>query len=262
MLHARTWSVSCEVADGTMVYLNGSYHLYRSKTGELEQEPVHRQLKYLHLQSEAADLDLPSQIFSKDHLARWNRKSAQTPLDDLLSTLSRQQQVLRAMGLRYLPDHELSDAARESSENLFNGGWFSFLFGNHVGSPQELWSFGCIVLVSGLMLSLIIRCICTRSGLSKQIVLWRQPPGPAITAAIEGEEPSEESSLCEPEEQENDPNDEEEVRPAPPYQSIYPALPTVTFDDEVRFSSSRVTVRPGKAHDTGPIITTQAPSQQ
>jgi hypothetical protein len=265
VLHTRTWSIECGPVEDALVYLNGSYYIYDRVTGDLELETSHRTLVYPHIQSEAHRLPLPIQIFSKNHLATCTSIGAKTPLDDLLATLSRQQQVLRTMGLKVLPEADLEDAARESSENIFQKGWFSFLFGSHVGSPLEIWTFACNIAVSASILILAIRCCCTRSGLFERIALYRQSP--VNVAAVEEEEDPEQASLTRQEEGTETANaacaaEAPMETSTPPYRSLYPDLPKVSFTEEIQPYVSRVTIRPGKAHASSSLVHFTSASQQ
>jgi len=68
-------------------------------------------------------------------------------LQDIYSTVTKQQQVFQQMGFTLSGDPEI--AARESVETLFAKG---FLSGGHVGSAYEIWMMMVGVIVTAVTL--------------------------------------------------------------------------------------------------------------
>lgn len=250
ILHADTWSVKCDTAKQIVLTLGGDLFSYDHETGGIERMKKYSNLTYPHIRYQAITPQLPEQIFSNVHLLKWDSVAPHSMLQDLLSTLSRQQQVLKSMGINTHPDYTLQEAARESSENLFNKGLFSFLFGNHVGSPFEIWVLACNIVVTLAVVLILIRCIARRTACSQRLAI--RVPSIGDVAVIEEDSGSDVEDQT-PEQTVEDTtssdsaavvNTPENDEQAPPYRYIYPDLsrlkPRVTFEDE----PAAVTVRP------------------
>ena len=115
----------------------------------------------------AERLEINSIIFSKAHRLSWGDLNGHHSLNNLLATLSRQKQVLEAMGVSTDRHRTLDSNVIESKEGILAGSWGAFLFGGHVASGLELWTLGVDAVFTAIVVIYILGCIFRKCCLPK-----------------------------------------------------------------------------------------------
>ena len=155
VVHKDTPSIDCTFVDQTVLRLNGTSFRY-SLDGNLSALTNVSRLRLPDVQLGTNPIKLHETVYSTAHRMNWHELSNHHSLNSLLSTLDRQKQVLEAMGVQSSPYRTLKSNVIESSESLLGNSLFSFMFGGHVASGYELWTFGCNIAVTILGLCCIL----------------------------------------------------------------------------------------------------------
>lgn len=138
--------VGCSSRRQMIISFEEESFMFDQQTGRRTEMPEGRTLSFGEFMTEVVPVELPTEIFGRVHLLDWHLFANHHSLNAILGTLSRQAEVLRAMGVNPVEGQDVRVSARESTENLFQAGVFSFLFGNHVGSPFDIWMLVCLIL--------------------------------------------------------------------------------------------------------------------
>jgi len=152
IIHADTYNVNCERVNGSLIRLNGTLMSYYTN-GSLQQIPAPTELTIPNLHLGAAPLKIHETVFSRAHRLNWADFSYHISLNSILSTLSRQSQVLKAMGIVNTPHNTVEENKVKSQERLLGKTFFSFLFGGHVASVYELWTLASNIIVTCTVLT-------------------------------------------------------------------------------------------------------------
>jgi hypothetical protein len=234
VLHPTAWHVPCETVHSLVLSLGPNISFYNHSTGTLAPVQGHHQLVYPHIKYQSMAPEFSMQTFSRSHLLEWNKVPPHSVLNDLLATLSRQRKVLETMGIQGYPGTTLRYATRQSSESLFKGSAFSFLWGKRSPSALEAWSISCNILVTVGFVSLLLKCVCQHAGLPQRIH-DRFRPASDVNVVVEVDEPKPDeiplrvAKQAEPKESEAQPK---------------ASHPKITFkDDEV----AKIRIRPSKS---------------
>ena len=172
VIHRHSMTVDCELRKQVPISLGGRVYYYSWDTGSLS--PADKisvaKLPGLHLGADVVTVH--ETIYNRAHRLNWNDFSNHRSLNDLLSTLSRQRQVLEGMGLSNDPHRSFDSNVIESKEHILGNAMFAFLFGGHVASGFELWSLAVNCVVSLMVLYIILRLVynCARPSRSGGLV--------------------------------------------------------------------------------------------
>lgn len=116
--------------------VNGSLYWYDNGSLSIIETELDLKLPGMALGSQP--IVVHEAIYSTAHKLMWPALSTHSDLNDILSTLSRQKQVLEAMGVQSGPHETFDRNVVESKENVLGNALFAFLFGGHVASGFEL----------------------------------------------------------------------------------------------------------------------------
>ena len=155
VVHKDTHTVDCSYIDRVILRLNGSTLRY-SRTGDFSALTNVSRLRLPDIQLGIQPIKIHETVYSTAHRLNWHELSNHQSLNTLLATLDRQRQVLEAMGVQSSPHHTLEHNVIESKESLLGNSLFAFLFGGHVASGYELWSFFCNIIVSIVAIGFIL----------------------------------------------------------------------------------------------------------
>jgi len=199
IIHPDSYDVDCTYRE-VLVKLDGIIYIY-SWNGSLRLAPNTTTLSLPKIKLGATPLKLHEDIFSCAHRLNWADFSHHHSLNAILSTLNRQAQVLKVVGVVSSPHYTLKKNKIETQEGILGNSYFSFLFGGHVASVYELWTMlaNLIVTVASIVsiskklcYHLCIKYICKRRG---KIVVdavdiieqgrTHQPPAEETTPATE-----------------------------------------------------------------------------
>ena len=161
IIHRDTFTVQCSSRESTIVRLNNQTLVYHHD-GTLKEIDHMKNLSLPDIHLGAHPIKLQPPVFNQKHLLNWQNYNNHESLNDILSTLSRQKQVLEAVGVLSTRHRSIEDNAVESKESILGNSLFAFLFGGHVASGYELWSFTCNILVSIFLLTLICKKLIQR----------------------------------------------------------------------------------------------------
>jgi len=171
IIHPDSYNVDCTYREEVPVKLNDTIYLY-SWNDSLRLAPNTTTLSLPNIKLGATPLELHENIFSRAHRLNWADFSHRHSLNAILSTLDRQAQVLKAVGVASSPHHTLKKNRIETQEGIQGNSYF-FLFGGHVASVYELWTMlanlivtiASVVFISKkLYYHLCIKYICKRRG--------------------------------------------------------------------------------------------------
>lgn len=158
IIHKNSMTVSCSMMQRVPISVGGDIFYY-SSNGTLEEAEGVKNASIPGLNLGAHEVTLHETIYNRAHRLNWNDFSHHRSLNDLLSTLSRQHQVLKAMGVSTDPHRSLESNVIESKEEVLGNALFAFLFGGHVASGFELWTLAMNCTVSLFILYLIGSCV-------------------------------------------------------------------------------------------------------
>ncbi len=114
-------------------------YLYQASTGKLTVASHLRQLNIFNWNLTTMSLHHPI-IFHAISMYSWEEIRNKISLNDVMSELATQHQVLQAMGVSAQPGLAPHDAARGAITGIMNKGFFGFLSGLDV-SFWQLWVF-------------------------------------------------------------------------------------------------------------------------
>jgi len=172
IIHPDSYNVDCTYREEVPVKLDGIIYLY-SWNDSLKLAPNTTTLSLPNIKLGATPLELHENIFSRAHRLNWADFSHHHSLNAILSTLNRQAQVLKAVGVVSSPHHTLRKNRIETQEGILGNSYFSFLFGGHVASVYELWTMlanlivtiATVAFISKKLYShLCVKYICKRRG--------------------------------------------------------------------------------------------------
>ena len=162
VIHSHSIQVRCELREETLVQLNRTIYKY-SLDGTLALAKTTQNLTLPNIHLGAHPIKIHEGIYSLAHRLNWQEFSDHGVMNDLLSTLSRQHQVLKAMGVSSTPHRSFDVNVKESKEEILGRSFMAFLFGGHVASGFELWSFVVNIIVSVMTAGLIGYCCFTKA---------------------------------------------------------------------------------------------------
>ena len=185
VVHTHSIQVQCRTREAVFLRLHGEVHQYKTD-GTIEKATLIHNLTIPDIHLGANPSDFHETIFSRAHRLNWPEFSDHSMLNDLLSTLSRQHQVLKAMGISTTKHRTMEENVIESKEELLGRAYMAFLFGGHVSSAFELWTFFVNLGVTLALALAILRCI-FRRFCANRIRIFRN----ATVAAVGTDENSE-----------------------------------------------------------------------
>ena len=156
IVYKESVKIDCDHMQNVIVRLNGKSFQY-SIDGSLSEVTNITSLKLPDVRLGAHPIKIHEAIYSNAHLLNWHNFSNHHSLNTLLATLDRQRQVLEAMGVQSTRFETLEHNVRESKEELLGRSLFAFLFGGHVASGYELWTFGCNTIITALVSLYILK---------------------------------------------------------------------------------------------------------
>ena len=143
VVHTKSMHVPCHPNRTTYFRLEDEIYAYENGTIKTVEPTMNLSLPGFALGAHAAKID--PVIFSSFHKLNWNIFSTHSDLNEVLSTLTRQKQLLNAMGIQINQRSTFDEDVIESRENLFrNPGSLSYL---EAMLPQVL-RFGHWLLIS------------------------------------------------------------------------------------------------------------------
>ena len=156
VIHKEIYTVNCNTREEVIVKLDDKYMIYHWKGTVRPLEHV-MNISLPDLELGAHPIKLHETVFSQTHLMNWQDLSNHESLNDILSTLDRQKQVLEAAGVVSSRHNTLNENTVETQESLLGNSLFSFLFGGHVASGYELWTFTCNIILTVVTIAFILR---------------------------------------------------------------------------------------------------------
>ena len=196
VVYKDTHTVDCAHMQNTIVRLNGSAFQY-SFDGTLTPLTNISRLKLPDIRLGAHPIVMHESIYSNAHLINWQDFSNHHSLNTLLATLDRQRQVLEAMGVHSSRFETLDHNVIESKESILGNSLFAFLFGGHVASGYELWTFGCNIVVTVVGSIIILMKLRQRCCPNFKINIPQFRTGNPVIANVEVDTDDEGSVNCE-----------------------------------------------------------------
>ena len=221
----HTFAVNCASKENTLLRINGvivSYNL----NGTLTPVKTITNLSLPDINLGSQPLEIKEVIFSRLHRISWSEEGTSN-LNQLFSTLDRQRAVLKEIGIHSSRHNTMDKNAIESREELLGGAFFSFLFGGHVGSGYELWTFFCNLLFSCLLAMSILGCILKKFCLPR---LRRNE----VIANIDIESMDDSNGEIEDDTPATNRLISDEEISVPPSYRLYPSLPTITEEERCK----------------------------
>ena len=234
VVYSDTYQVEYQSRQRVLVRLNGSTQVY-SPDGSLTRASYAANLSIPDVDLGAQPLKIEEIIFSRAHRSSWEKSGSYRNLNQLLGTLDRQRRVLKAMGIVLDREQTLADNVIESKEELLGNAYFAMLFGGHVASGFELGILCCNIVLTLVVTSMILWNLVTRCCLPR----YKRYKEARMIAAVNVETGNDElEAVCsEGSNEEADGENTDQVNQddlsmptstsaPPPYNPIYPQLPT------------------------------------
>ena len=158
VVHRQSMFVPCEDKPQIALRLEGQLYWYM-QNGTTESISSSEDLDIPGVSLGAHPLHIHKTVYDVAYHLNWQSFSTHSDLNDVLATLSRQKQVLEAMGIQSGLHETLEKNVIESKENLIGGAWMAFLTGGHVSSAFELWNLACNCLTSLIVIVLVGACV-------------------------------------------------------------------------------------------------------
>ncbi len=139
----------CALVDEVPILHNGTVVLYQRKTGYLQPTANLTQLSII--QWNATDfVPTPSTVYHQIVMYSWGDLQTHVSLNDLMSSISSQQQLFARLGVT--SHHDPEKAAQQAIAGVMNQGFFGFLRGFPF-DPYQVWVFFCCLIFSFQMVT-------------------------------------------------------------------------------------------------------------
>jgi hypothetical protein len=172
VVHRQSMFVPCKDTPVIPLQIKGALQWYH-QNGSLELISEAESLDIPGISLGAHPLNIHETTYNLAYHLNWQSFSTHSDLNDVLATLSRQKQVLEAMGIQSGPHETLEKNVVESKENLIGGAWMAFLTGGHVSSVFELWTLACnciTSLIAVIILGAVLYRRCCTTRISRPII--------------------------------------------------------------------------------------------
>ena len=183
VVHAASAEISCQMRKETLLIIDGQLYSYHHNGNLTLTKQIHNLITILNVNLGATPPKIHETIYSRAHRLNWQQFSDHSSLNKLVATLSRQKQVLEAMGVSTDEHRSFESNVIESKEEMLGRAYFGFLFGGHVANGFEVWTLIVNCFVTLVVAAFIARKIWTRC-LSDRITLRREI---VAAADIEGQ---------------------------------------------------------------------------
>jgi len=117
IIHTQSAQAPCTSKSAIAFQMNDELFWY-NQDGTIEKVNLGEDMSLPGISLGAHPLKIPETIYSRAHHLSWPDLSAHSDLNELLATLSRQKQVLEAMGIQFNRHFSFENNVIELKENL------------------------------------------------------------------------------------------------------------------------------------------------